>query len=346
MIKISLRYKVALELYASLSFFIAAIILIYTTIYDWFSDNLFITLAIIGIFLIAFIFFLRTLIMDVNSVKFENDESKEDPNFVEIKLINKVTLELISSISNIIIVTAIFIIGNVTSGGAYPEVISILFIIILFLPLMILLKSLIFDFNLIFMSEKHRENFLSEFVNRKTLVFFVIAIIIIILVFSGNKLVTSVGNLYQKPMSSGEEDITDISSNLYIISIAGDRKNISRGPITGLSIYLEAMDLDFNFNSITVKFIDKKTSSTLKYSTNADESHFYYEGKKTGRGNTILKKNDVGIITINLSSTKQELYSYDRGTVQLILGTGKIISRDFKAPEFKGESMILLYSST
>ena len=265
---------------------------------------------------------------------------------MEIKLINKITLELISSISNIIIVTTIFIIGTARSGGAYPEFISILFIIILFLPSMVLLKSLIFDFNLIFMNKKHQENFLSEFINRKSLVFFVIAIIIIFLVFSSNKLVISVGNLYQKPMSSSEEALTDISSNLYITSISGERKNISAGPITGLSIYLEAMDLDFNFNSITVKFIDIKTTSALGYGTNADESHFYYEGKKTGKGNTILKKGDVGIITINLSSTKQELYSYDRGTVQLILGNGKIISRDFKAPELKGEGRILLYSST
>ena len=346
MIKISLRYKVALELYASLSFFIAVLILIYTSIFNWFDDNIFIPSAIIGIFLIAFIFFLRTLIMDVNSIKFENDNSKEDPNFVEIKLINKITLELISSISNIIIVTAIFIIGTAKSGGAYPEFIMILFIIILFFPSLILLKSLIFDFNLIFMNKKHQENFLSEFVNRKTLVFFVIAVMIIFLLISSNKIVTSLGNLYQKPMSNSEKAIIDISSNLYITSISGERKNISAGPITGLSIFLEAMDLDFNFKSITVKFIDKKNKSTLEYGTNADESHFYYEGKKTGKGNTILKKGDVGIITINLSSTKQELYSYDGGTVQLILGNGRIIFRDFKAPEFKEDSRILLYSST
>ncbi|MDL5503895.1 MAG: hypothetical protein QSU88_11855, partial [Candidatus Methanoperedens sp.] len=100
-----------LELYASLSFFIAAIILIYTSIYGWFGDSIFIPSAIIGIFLIAFIFFLRNLILDVNSVTFENDASAEDPKIVEIKLINKVTLELISSISNIIIVTAIYIFG-------------------------------------------------------------------------------------------------------------------------------------------------------------------------------------------------------------------------------------------
>jgi archaellin len=146
-------------------------------------------------------------------------------------------------------------------------------------------------------------------------------------------------------MSTGEETIRDISSNLYITSIAGERKNISEGPISGLTVSIEAMDLDFNFNSITVKFIDKTTTSTLKYGINADESHFYYEGKKTGKGNTVLKKGDLGIITINLSSTKQELYSFDRGKMQLVLGGGKIITRDFKVPEFKGESRILLYST-
>jgi archaellin len=146
-------------------------------------------------------------------------------------------------------------------------------------------------------------------------------------------------------MSTGEETISDISSNLYITSIAGDRNNISKGPISGLTIYIEAMDLDFNFNSITMIFIDKTTTSTLKYGINADGSHFYYEGKKTGKGNTVLKKGDIGIIAINLSSTKQELNSFDRGKIQLVLGGGKIISRDFKVPEFRGESRILLYST-
>ena len=208
-----------------------------------------------------------------------------------------------------------------------------------------LLKSLVFDFNLIFMDKKHRDIFLHQLINRKTLVFFVIAIIIIFSIFASNKLTTSVGNLYQKSMSTGEETIRDISSNLYITSIAGERKNISEGPITGLTVYIEAMDLDFNFNSITVKFIDKTTTSTLEYGINADESHFYYEGKMTGKGKTILKKDDTGIIQINLSSTKQELNSFDRGKIQLVLGSGKTISRDFKVPELKGESRILLYST-
>jgi len=346
MIKITLRYKVALELYASLSLFFAIIILLYYSISDRIRESLFFpVVGIIGLFLIGFIFFLRTLILDVDSAKFEGDESKDEPDIVEIKIINKVTLELISSVSNIIIIVLIFIFVFEKSGGIDLEVLSIAFIIILLIPLMILLKSLIFDFNLIFMNKKHRENFLSELVNRKTLVFFAIAILILFSVFASNKMATSVDNLYEKSISTGEDTISDISSNLYITSIEGERKNISDGPITGLTIYIESMDLDFNFNFIKVKFQDKTNTSTLKYSINADESHFYYEGKMTGKGKSILKKGDEGFIKINLSSTKQELYSYDRGTIQLIMSNGKIISKDIKVPEFKGESRISLYST-
>ncbi|PWB52763.1 MAG: hypothetical protein C3F06_07600 [Candidatus Methanoperedenaceae archaeon] len=346
MIKISLRYKVALELYASLSLFAAIIIILYYSLFDMIGENLYVlSMGVIGFFIIAFIFFLRTLIMDVNSVKFESDTSKDEPDVVEIRIINKVALEVISSISNIIILAAIFILWITKPGGTSSEVIAIVFIIILLVPMLILLKSLIFDFNLIFMDKKHRDIFLHQLINRKTLVFFVIAIIIILSIFASNKLTTSVGNLYQKSMSTGEENIRDISSNLYITSVAGERNNISKVPITGLTVNIEAMDLDFNFNSITVKFIDKTTTSTLKYGINADESHFYYEGKKTGKGKTILKKGDMGIIQINLSSTKQELYSLDRGKIQLDLGSGRILSRDFKVPEFKNESSVLLYSS-
>ena len=345
MIKITLRHKVALELYASLSLFGAIIILLYYNLSDRIGENIYFpVVGIIGIFLILFIFFLRTLIQDVDSAKFENDDSKDEPNIVEIKVFNKVTLEIISSVSNIIIASSIFILG-IENGGANSEVISIAFIIILLLPMMILLKSLIFDFNLIFMNKKHRENFLSELVNRKTLVFFAIAILILFSVFASNKMVSSVDNLYGKSISTGEDTISDISSNLYITSIEGERKDISDGPIISLTIYLESMNLDFNFNFITVKFQDKTNTSILKYGVNADESHFYYEGKMTGKGSSRLKKGDEGFITINLSSTKQELYSYDRGTIQLIIGNGKIISRDIKAPELKGESRISLYST-
>jgi archaellin len=342
MIKITFRYKVALELYASLSLFFVIIILLYYYISDKIRESLFFpVVGMIGLFLIGFIFFMRTLILDVDSVKFESEETRDEPNIVEIKLINKVALEIISSVSNLIIIVLIFLFGFEKSGWIDLEALSMIFIVVLSLPLLILLKSLILDFNLILMNKRHRENFLSELINRKTLVFFIIAILILFSIIASNKMVTSVDNLYDKSMSTGEDTISDISSNLYITSIEGDRT--SDGPVTSLTIYLESMNLDFNFKYITVKLQDKTNISTLKYGQKADESHFYFEGKLTGKGKSILKKGDEGFIKINLSSTKQELYSYDRETIQLDMGNGKIISRDIKTPELNEDTRILLY---
>lgn len=344
--KISLRYKIALEFYACISFFTAIIISAYSIIYKLFGDNLLIPAAIIAVSLIGLINSFKTLIIDVNSVKFVDDESKDEPYIVEILVIEKVVLELISSISNILIIAAFFIFGISRSGEADKEIISLGFIIILLIPLLFLLKSLIFDFRIIIMNKKIRENFFYQLLNRKTLSFVVIAVIIIFLIFASNRLTTSVGSLYQKSMSVGEETISGMSSNLYITSVEGERKNTSEGQVIGITAYVESLDLDFNFNSITVKFIGRETSSTLKYGINADESHFYYQGKRTIKGYTLLRKNEAGYVKINLTSTNQELYSGDRGTIQLILGNGKIVYRDFKVPAFKGESKVILYSAT
>ena len=140
MIKITLRHKVALELYASLSLFTAIIILLYYRLSARIGENLYIpTVGIIGFCIIAFIFFLRTLILDVNSAKFENDESKDDVNVLEIKVINKVTLEIISTISNFIIIASILTFGVARSKGTFSEVLSIAFILFLLIPLLSLL---------------------------------------------------------------------------------------------------------------------------------------------------------------------------------------------------------------
>lgn len=346
MMKISLRYKIALEFYACISFFTAIIISAYSIIYKLFWDNLLIPAAIIAASLIGLINSFKTLIIDVNSVKFVDDDSKDEPYIVEILVIEKVILELISSVSNILIITAFFVFGISRSGEANKEIISSGFIIILLIPLLFFIKSLIFDFRIIIIDKKIRENFFYQLINRKTLSFLVIALIIIFLIFASNKMTTSVGNLYQKSMSVGEETISDISSNLYITLVEGERKNTSEGQVIGITAYVESLDLDFNFNSITVKFTGRDTAKTLEYGENADESHFYYQGKRTIKGYTLLRKNEAGIVKVNLTSTNQELYSGDRGRIQLILGNGKIVYRDFRIPEYRGESKVILYSTT
>jgi hypothetical protein len=344
MIRISLRQKIALELYATVSLFAAIIILLYYSLFDRIGNKYFLpAVGTIGFCLISFIFFLRTLILDVNSVKFESDDSKDDQSTVEIKRIHKIALEIISSVSNLIIISIIFILGIARSNGDYSDILSKAFIVILLVPMIILLKSLIFDFNLIFIKKKNNESFLHQLINRRSLAFIVIGIIIVISAFSGNFLVTSISNLYGKSISAGDETMSGLSSNLYITGINGEREKISGAPITDLNIYIEAIGFDLNVNSLIVKYTSQTNISTLKYGSNADASHFSYEGKKTGKGSTMLKIGDEGIITINLSLSGQELYSNEKGNIQLIQGNDKTTSKDFTSPGFKEDTLIQLY---
>jgi hypothetical protein len=344
MIRISVRHKIILELYTSVSLFIAIIVLLYYSLSERIAGQLYLpALGIIGFCFISFIFFLRTLILDVNSVKLEGDDSKVDERIVEIRGIHKIALEIISSISNFIIISAIFIFGISQSKGEYSDILSKAFIVILLVPLIILLKTLIFDFNMIFLKRTRDESFLRQLINRRTLAFIVIVIIIVFVAFSSNILVKSISNLYEESISAGDDTISGLSSNLFIIGINGERSKISGAPITELNIYIEPMGLDLNVNSLTVKYTSETNTSMMKYGSNADGTHFFYEGKMTGKGGTILKIGDQGIITINLSLTGQELYSNEKGTIQLIQINGKTISKDFTSPEFKEDTSIQLY---
>jgi hypothetical protein len=344
MIRISVRHKIALELYATVSLFAVIIILLYYSSFDRIGNKYYFpAVGTIGISLIFFIFFLRTLILDVNSVNFESDDSKEDQNMVEIRGIHKISLEIISSISNIIIISMIFIFGISESKGEYTDMLTNVFIVILLFPILIVLKSIIFDFNLIFTKRTKDESFIRQLINRRTLAFILIAIIIVISSFSGNILIASIDNLYGKSISAGDDTISGLSSNLYITGINGERSKISGAPITELNIYIEAIGFDLNVNSLNVKYTSKTNTSMMKFGSNADASHFSYEGKKTGKGSTILKTGDQGIITINLSLIGQELYSNEKRTIQLIQGNGKTISKDFKSPEFKEDTLIQLF---
>ncbi len=119
----------------------------------------------------------------------------------------------------------------------------------------------------------------------------------------------------------------------------------SGAPINQIYVNIKGTGMDVNIESISLKYINETTVSTLKYGMIADESHFSYIGKKLAKGETMLKIGEKGIITINLSSTNQELYPYKKGTIQIIPGNDKIISKDFNAGEFKSDSMTLLYTN-
>lgn len=339
MIKTTIKHKVTLKLYAILSLFSAIITLLYSSTYERFVDNIYIPIGIIGLFIVVLIFVLRSFILDVISID-SVTKNEDETDIVEMNRIDKMTIEFIAIISNFIIIVLIFFYGFQNSEGTLLKMFSIIFILLLLIPILFLIQSIIFDS----FFDKHQ--IYSKIINYKTLIIIFIFIIIIFLNSPFvSKITTSMEKVYTKSISVGVDSTLDISSNILITSISGEILDKSGAPINQIYVNIKGTGMDVNINSILLKYINETTTSTLKYGTIADGSHFSYEGKKLAKNDTMLKIGDKGIITINLSSTNQELYPYKKGAIQIIPGNDKIISKDFNAGEFNGDSIILLYTS-
>lgn len=345
MIKITFRQKIALELYSNLSLLSAIIILLFYTFSGRIKNDLYpYIISIIFLFSIVFIYFLRTLINDVNSIEFDEDINKYESKVVNIKGSEKVTLEFFSTLSNAVIVAVIIIFGISETKGPISEILSIIFIVIFSIPIIFLIKYIVFDLNLILRKKKQDDNFFIRLINRKTLALLVIILLIVVFFYSSNVLFTSIKKTSERSLVFSGITTFDISSKISITKISGERKQIQGAPITLIHLYLETTEMKYYINSAIINFINETTTSKLEYGINADGSHFSYKGKNGGKDNTILEVSETGIITINLSSTGQELYSNKNGTIQLIQSNGKMISKEIKAPELKEEAIIQLYS--
>lgn len=338
-IELTLKHKVILNIYAILSLFFSIITLLYSTIYERISGNIYIPIGIILLFCIVFIFVLRSFIREVISID-PVIIDKDDTNLVEIKRIEKIALEFIAIISNFIIIVLLFFYGYEKSEGTFVKILSILFIIFLFVPILFLIQSIIFE------TFFDRNQIYSKLINIKTLI---IIFLIIIFLFLNSDFVsemkTSIDKVYTKSIAVDKGLNLDISSDILITSISGEVMGLSGEPVSQIYVNIKGTGMDINLNSISLKYVNENTTSTLKYGTEADESHYSYEGQKLVKGDTMLKMGDKGIMTINLTSTNQELYPYKKSTIQIIPGNNKIISKNFVAPEFKGDSMILLYTN-
>jgi hypothetical protein len=344
MVQVTLRQKIVLELYAILSLFATIVILLYYTLSGSIGTNIYLPVAgIICLFSGAFIYFLRFLIRDVNSIKFYEDVAKDESKVVEIKRINKITLEFFSTVSNVILIAAIIIYGISGTTGVLSEFLSITFIIIFSIPIVILIRYIIVYFNLIFGGKKDEEKFIFKLFNKGTLLLLLVGLIIVLIVPSGNMLFTSMNKIYEKPLSISGDTMNDLSSKIYITKISGERKDIPGAAITGLNIYIETTELNYYINSININYADENRTSNLEYGFIADGNHFSFRSENSENRKNILNMNEVGIVTINLSSTGQELYSNKKGTLQFIMGTNKNISKEIKVPELMEGSVIQLY---
>lgn len=173
-----------------------------------------------------------------------------------------------------------------------------------------------------------------------TLIIF-IAMVLVAAVAAAVLIQTS-GVLQQKAQSTGKEATQEVSSNVKIVNVIGQRPdpNATTDISTlNVSVELAAGGQDIDFGKVIIKYINETTTATLSYSASAASatSFTYAEDRDpSGTGVPVLSAGDLGKITIDLSATGQKLSVRKKGTIQIIPEKGTMIVKDILAPSAYG----------
>jgi flagellin FlaB len=172
-----------------------------------------------------------------------------------------------------------------------------------------------------------------------TLIIF-IAMVLVAAVAAAVLIQTS-GILQQKAQQTGKEATAEVSSNLKVVSVVGNRSSDNPVNTINVTLQLTAGGADIDFKTVVVKYINETSSVTLNYSgTSAEGTNFTYHEDRSisGTPDTVLQAGDLGVISINLTATGQQLDVRKKGTIQVIPETGTMITKEIVAPATFGAS--------
>jgi flagellin FlaB len=170
-----------------------------------------------------------------------------------------------------------------------------------------------------------------------TLIIF-IAMVLVAAVAAAVLIQTS-GVLQQKAQQTGKEATAEVSSNIKVVNVIGTRTATGDNVETlKIAVELTAGGSIIDFNQVIVKYISEGDTKTLDYCATANADCFSYSEDRnpSGTDSPVLAAGDLGILTVNLTSTGQELEVRKRGTVQIIPETGTMIVKDIVAPASYG----------
>ncbi|MFZ3169147.1 MAG: archaellin/type IV pilin N-terminal domain-containing protein [Candidatus Methanoperedens sp.] len=175
-----------------------------------------------------------------------------------------------------------------------------------------------------------------------TLIIF-IAMVLVAAVAAAVLIQTS-GVLQQKAQSTGKEAVSEVSSNLKVVTVVGTTVGVTNPTLIDtleVGVQLSAGGSEIDFKQVKVKYIDENESITLnEVTTAATASAFKYSEDRSisGTSDEVLQAGDLGLITINLTLATSGLEARKGARVEILPESGTMVLKDVKAPASLGST--------
>lgn len=175
-----------------------------------------------------------------------------------------------------------------------------------------------------------------------TLIIF-IAMVLVAAVAAAVLIQTS-GVLQQKAQSTGKEAVSEVSSNLKVVTVVGTTVSVTNPTLIDtleVGVQLSAGGSEIDFKQVKVKYIDENESITLNEVTTAPTaSAFKYSEDRSisGTADEVLQAGDLGLITINLTLATSGLEARKGARIEILPESGTMVLKDVKAPASLGST--------
>jgi len=163
---------------------------------------------------------------------------------------------------------------------------------------------------------------------------------VLVAAVAASVIISTSGSLQQRALATGKEATQEVSSNLMVVGMHGQR-NSSAEEIWNLRIYLSlsAGSQEIDLNQTIVRYADGETTRLYKHVDHPDNGFDLTWVRGTGTDN-VARSGDL--IEMNMTLIDQELAPRTDFTLQLIQAIGAPAQVDVRTPATYSDDLYIL----